>query len=59
MKLAKRLKRKLGNQSGQGMTEYILLIVIVLAIATVFRDPITRAVQSKVDQVGTSISDFQ
>lgn len=56
MKLNLSNKRK--SQSGQGMTEYILLIVVVIGIATVFKEPIKRAVSGKMQSVEGSIQGF-
>ena len=60
MKLLKpRLKKKMNSQSGQGMTEYILLIVVVIAVAGAFRKPIMDAVTNKMTKVGGQIEGFE
>jgi Flp pilus assembly pilin Flp len=60
MKLLKtKMKRIRNSQSGQGMTEYILLIVIVIAVAVVFKEPIKNAVKGKMESVGGEIQGFK
>jgi hypothetical protein len=50
--------RKLKSQSGQGMTEYILLLVIIIAVAAIFREPIKKAIGQKMDSVSGQIQGF-
>ena len=52
------LKRLRKNEKGQGATEYILLLVVVVGLAFVFKDRIMSTVQSKVEQVGGQIEGF-
>lgn len=52
-------KRLMTNAKGQGMVEYILLLVVIVAIATVFKKPIMDAVSTKVGDLGQKINDFQ
>ena len=47
------------NESGQGMTEYAMLILVVVAIAFIFKDKIRTAVQAKMEEVSGKISDFK
>ena len=58
----KNLKKKffasVKNQRGQGATEYILLLVVVVAIAIMFKDQITSSVRAKLDNVSGEISNF-
>lgn len=62
----KRVKNNLVNsvksfwadESAQGMTEYILLLVVILAIATLFREQIQKTVEDKVKDVGGNILNF-
>lgn len=54
----RRKLKKLNSQSGQGMTEYILLIVIVLAVAMVFKEPIKNMVSEKLGSVSNSVQGF-
>jgi len=53
-----KLNKVLKNESGQGMTEYILLIVVVVALAYLFKDKIKQAVGQKTEQVGNDITNF-
>jgi hypothetical protein len=44
------------NEHGQGMTEYIVILGIIVAIAVgVFYQPIKNAIQGKVNSIVTSI----
>lgn len=49
----------LKNEKGQGMVEYILLLVVVVAIVAIFKDKIKSAVDSKVSDLGQKINDFK
>ncbi len=44
-------KRLMKNERGQGMVEYILLLVIVVAIITVFKAPIMKMVADKTEEL--------
>ena len=57
-KLTQLLKKLWKDESGQGATEYILLLVIVVAIALLFRGQIQQIVESKIGEVGGAISGF-
>ncbi len=48
----------LKNQSGQGMLEYILILVVVIAIAGLFKGKIVAAITSLTDSTSTSIQGF-
>lgn len=52
------LKKLWNDESGQGATEYILLLVIVVAIAMLFKDRISSIVSEKVNEVGGAIGQF-
>lgn len=52
------LRRMIEDESGQGATEYILLLVVVVAIAMLFRDKIQAIVSAKVGELGSSIGSF-
>ena len=52
------IKRLIKDESGQGATEYILLLVVVVAIAMLFRDRIQAIVSQKVTEVGNQIGTF-
>ncbi len=46
------------DESGQGATEYILLLVVVVALALLFRGKIMEIVQGKLDQLAGDIGGF-
>ena len=46
------------DESGQGATEYILLLVVVVALATMFRDKITATISTKLEALSGSINGF-
>ena len=52
------IKNILKDESGQGATEYILLLVVVVAIAMVYKDQILGIVKSKIGDVSGQISGF-
>lgn len=54
-KIFKRLK----NQSGQGATEYILLLVIVVGLAVMFGGKIKGIISGKISQLGSNIQKVQ
>jgi len=55
----KKLMKKLWqDESAQGMSEYVLLIMVVVAILFIFRDKIKGIVSDKMDQVGSEIGGF-
>ena len=59
MKRLKKLMPKfLKNEKGQGATEYILLLVIVVAIAMLFKDRIKGAIEAKTTQLNEQIQGF-
>lgn len=59
MKTLKNMKhRLLRSQSGQGATEYILLLVIVVAVAMMFKKQIIQAISGKVGQVEQELQNF-
>jgi Flp pilus assembly pilin Flp len=45
----------LKNQSGQGATEYILLLVVVVGLVLAFKKPIMEKMQAKVGDLGTAM----
>ncbi len=52
MKKIKELAKQLWNdESAQGATEYILLLVIVVALALVFKDKIMGIVKDKLQEL--------
>lgn len=46
------------DESGAAATEYIFLLVIIVAIAAIFRDKIKEAVSAKVNSVAGEIQGF-
>jgi len=46
------------DESGQGATEYILLLVVVVALAMVFKQRIMAIVQEKLTALAGDISGF-
>ncbi len=51
-------KRLLNDESGQGATEYVLLVVVVVALVGLFRKQITEALGSRLSQLATEITGF-
>ncbi len=51
-------KNILRDESGQGATEYILLLVVVVAIAMLFKDQIMGVVRSKLESISGNIQGF-
>ena len=59
MKKAAALMKNLWNdESGQGATEYILLLVVVVAIAMIFKERIKGIVTEKLSALAGDISGF-
>ena len=52
------LKNIWNDESGAAATEYIFLLVIIVAVAAIFRDKIKDAVSSKMDSVAGEITSF-
>lgn len=46
------------DQRGQGMTEYALLLLVIVALVTIFKDKISSAVSGKLGEVGDKIGSF-
>jgi Flp pilus assembly pilin Flp len=57
--LSQQLKAIWNDESAQGMAEYALLLVIIVAIAAAFRNKIAEAVNGKLDELKGSIGGFQ
>lgn len=51
-------KKLLKNQSGQGATEYILLLVVVVALVMMFKGEIKKAFEGKLGNLSESITNF-
>ena len=43
------------DESGQGATEYILILVVVAVIVMVFKDEIQKIIQSRTVQMGEKL----
>ena len=56
------LKNIWKDESGQGATEYILMLVVVVAIAFAFRKPIINIIETQTGEagkkLGTAIQDI-
>ncbi len=52
------MKQLWKDESGQGATEYILLLVVVVALALLFRGKITETLSSKLSELGGAIGGF-
>ncbi len=48
-------KSILRSRAGQGATEYILLLVVVVGLVMIFKDKIKNIMSSKVEQLGQDI----
>ncbi len=60
MKLFSNLRNKLRanllkNNRGQGATEYILLLVVVVGLVLAFKKPIMEKMKGKVDDLGSAM----
>ncbi|HEY8270169.1 MAG TPA: Flp1 family type IVb pilin [Pseudobdellovibrionaceae bacterium] len=60
MKMFKSFSKKLlKNRSGQGATEYILLLVVVVAIVILFKEQIKKSLDGKLSELSGSITNFK
>ncbi len=60
MKKIKEFSKKfIQDESAQGATEYILLLVVVVAIAILFRSQIQQIVSDKIGELQGAISSFK
>ena len=57
--MKKMLTKLWKDESAQGATEYILMLVIVVAIAVMFKEQIKGVIQGKVSQLGQDIQGFK
>ena len=46
------------DESGQGMTEYILLVVVIVALVILFKNQIYTAVSAQLSTLSNSITSF-
>jgi len=59
MKKVMQITKQIWNdESGQGATEYILLLVVVVALVMIFRPQIEQIVGDKLGQLSNTISGF-
>jgi len=57
-KFAAVMKSLWKDESGQGATEYVLLVVVVVALVGLFRQQIMDALREKLGQLSQSIIGF-
>lgn len=48
-------KKMVEDQSGQGMLEYILLLVVIVGLVLFLKQPLTEQVTKIKDQLGSSV----
>jgi Flp pilus assembly pilin Flp len=58
-KFAQRVKSAFMDESGQGATEYILLLVVVVALVIMFKGKIRAAISEKLDELEGNIQSFK
>lgn len=51
-------KRRLGNESGQSTTEYILILAVVVMIAMKFKGSIGTKIETATSNIGLSIDEI-
>ena len=54
-KMRKNLRKSLQNNRGQGATEYILLLVVVVGLVMMFKGKIKSAFEGKMADLDTSM----
>ena len=57
--VTKTLRALWNDESAQGATEYILLLVVVVAIGMVFKNQIMKAVNDKLGSLTSDIQGFK
>ena len=57
--MLKTLKNLWKDESAQGATEYILMLVVVVAIAVMFKNQISSIISGKVSKLGQDIQGFE
>lgn len=55
-KTKKSSKNFLKNERGQGATEYILLLVVVVGLVMIFKDKIQTTVKDKISSLSSDIT---
>lgn len=56
--MTKFFKQLWADESGQGATEYILLLVAIVAVATIFGGRFKEAITTKINSVSEQITSF-
>lgn len=59
MKFKNFSKKLFKNKSGQGATEYILLLVVVVALVLMFKDKIKSTMDGKIQELQGMIGEVQ
>jgi len=54
----KKIKRLLKNERGQGFTEYILLLAVVVGIVIAFKKPIGDAIEKAMGKTNQAVENF-
>ena len=57
-KLSQHLKNLWKDESGQGATEYILLLVVVVGVVMLFKERIGKALGDKLSTLSSDITGF-
>lgn len=57
-KMIEKIKQIWADESAQGATEYILLLVVIVGIAMIFRTRITEILTGKISELGDGINSF-
>ncbi len=57
--MLKTIKNLWKDESAQGATEYILMLVVVVAIAVMFKNQISSIISGKVSKLGQDIQGFE
>lgn len=52
-----KLANQINNQSGQGATEYILLLVVVVSVVLLLKGKLQSKMTEMIDNLGTKIDD--
>lgn len=57
-KLKQHMTKFWKDESGQGTTEYILLLVVVVGVAVLFKNQITSAINQKLEWLSSQMGQF-
>lgn len=57
--LKKKAAKIIKNQHGQGMVEYILLLVVVISLVVIFKGKIIETIKGKTGEVGDAVEGFK